>query len=175
LLTKAGGTRRVSAGILRAFLVDALRACGLCEVGAATAAGAMVEADLAGADAHGIFRLAGYVREIKRGAINVKARVSVIEPLPSRGELNVGQFVVALDVARFMPPDLFKAEIDCHVRNLASSRPLSGVEAVRVPGQGRLARSTERERNGVPLDAALLVQVDNLAQSLGVLPLGARI
>jgi L-2-hydroxycarboxylate dehydrogenase (NAD+) len=358
-VTKIEAARRYSAGILRAFLTDALRACGLCEGDAATAAGAMVEADLTGADAHGIFRLAGYVREIKRGAINAKARVSVIErsaatalidgdrgmghvvmtyaanlavelartagvgwvgarhsnhagagaiyaaiplehgmvgiyaaassvnhmapwggteallgtnpiavaipagkeapvvldiatsiasngairthelqgkPLPegwvadrrngapitdarsasegtylaigdykgsglsliigllagplngaafgrdipdfaapSRGELNVGQFVVALDVARFMPPDLFKAEIDRHVRNLASSRPLPGVEAVRVPGQGRLARRTERERNGVLLDAALLAQVDNLAESLGILPLGARL
>jgi L-2-hydroxycarboxylate dehydrogenase (NAD+) len=92
----------------------------------------------------------------------------------SAGELNVGQFVVALDVARFISPDAFKAQIDRHVRDLASSRPLPGVEAVRVPGQGRLARRKEREKNGVPLDAALLAQVDEVARSLGILPLGAR-
>src|ERR1700737_2606390 len=34
---------------------------------------------------------------------------------PPRGELNVGQFVVALDVARFMSLDLLKGEIDRHI------------------------------------------------------------
>jgi hypothetical protein len=33
----------------------------------------------------------------------------------------------------------------------------------------------ERENNGVPLDAALLAQVDDVAKSLGIPPLGARI
>src|SRR2546429_79694 len=35
---------------------------------------------------------------------------------PPDGELNVGQFVIALDVARFVPPDVFKAEVDRHIR-----------------------------------------------------------
>jgi LDH2 family malate/lactate/ureidoglycolate dehydrogenase len=358
VLTKAEGTSRISAASLRAFLEDALRACGLAAADAATAAGAMLEADLTGADAHGVFRLPGYVRALERGAINAKARVSVIErspatalidgdrgmghvvmthaaklavelaraagvgwvgargsnhagagavyaaipvehgmvgiyaaassvnhmapwggtepllgtnpiavaipagkeapvvldiatsiasngairthelqgkPLPegwvanrrdgapitdaraanegtylpigdykgsglsliigllagplngaafgreipdfaapARGDLNVGQFVVALDVARFIPPDLFRTEIDRHIRDLSSSRALPGVEAVRVPGQGRLARRKEREANGVPLDVALLAQVDDLARSLGIPSLSAR-
>ena len=72
---------------------------------------------------------------------------------PPGGELNVGQFVVALDVARFVPPDLFKAEVDRHIRDLASSRRLPGVDEIRVPGQGRVARRIEREKNGVPLTA----------------------
>jgi LDH2 family malate/lactate/ureidoglycolate dehydrogenase len=94
--------------------------------------------------------------------------------LPAGGELNVGQFVIALDIARFLSPDAFKAEIDRHVRELASSRPLPAGEAVRVPGQGRQARRQEREINGVPLSAALLAQVDEVANSLAIAPLGAR-
>jgi LDH2 family malate/lactate/ureidoglycolate dehydrogenase len=43
-----------------------------------------------------------------------------------------------------------------------------------VPGQGRLARRQERERDGVPLNAALVAQVDEVAKSLGITPLGAR-
>src|SRR5262249_10531279 len=38
------------------------------------------------------------------------------------GELNVGQFVVALHVARFIPLDVFRAEVDRHIRELASSQ-----------------------------------------------------
>jgi len=93
---------------------------------------------------------------------------------PPASELNVGQFVVALDVARFLPPDVFKAEVDRHIRDLASSQRLPGVDEIRVPGQGRLARRKEREANGVPLGAALVAQVDDVANSLGVTPLSAR-
>ncbi len=82
--------------------------------------------------------------------------------------------MVALDVARFLPLDVFKAEIDRHIHDLASSRPLPDVDQVRVPGQGRVARRIERERNGVPLSTTLLKQVDEVAKSLGITPLSAR-
>ena len=93
---------------------------------------------------------------------------------PPSGELNVGQFVIALDVSRFVPPDLFKAEVDRHVRDLAGSHRLPGFDEIRVPGQGRLARRIEREKNGVPLSAALVKQLDEVAKSLGITPLSAR-
>jgi LDH2 family malate/lactate/ureidoglycolate dehydrogenase len=93
---------------------------------------------------------------------------------PVGGELNVGQFVIALDVARFLPLDAFRAEVDRHVRDLAASARLPGVDEIRVPGQGRLARRVERERDGVPLNAALVAQVDDVAKSLGITALSAR-
>ena len=82
--------------------------------------------------------------------------------------------MVALDVARFVPPDLFKAEVDRHIRDLAGSDRLPGLDEIRVPGQGRLARRIEREKNGVPLSAAVVKQVDEVAKSLGITPLSAR-
>jgi LDH2 family malate/lactate/ureidoglycolate dehydrogenase len=356
--TESEAIRRIPAATLRAFLTDALRACGLPEADAAVAAGAMLEADLTGSDAHGVFRLAGYVRQLKRGAFNPRANITVLErgpatalidgdrgmghvvmtyaanlavelarqsgigwvgarrsnhagagaiyaavplahgmvgiygaassvnhmapwggteallgtnpiavaipagneapvvldiatslasngairthelegrpmpegwvqnrgdgapvtdprriaegtylpmgdykgfglslvigllagPLnraafgrdikdfaaPPGGELNVGQFVVALDVARFVPPDVFKAEVDRHIRDLAGSQRLPGVDEIRVPGQGRAARRREREQKGVPLNATLVTQVDEVARSLGITPLSAR-
>ena len=363
MLTKtvSENIHRVPAATLRAFLTDALRACGLAEADAATAAGAMLEADLTGSDAHGVFRLPTYVREFKRGAINPRAAITVVErgpatalidgdrgmghvvmtraanlavelarqsgigwvgtrrsnhagaaatyaaiplahgmvgiygaasavnhmapwggtepligtnpiavaipagseapvvldiatslasngairthalesrPMPAGwvqsrmdgspitdaarinegtylpmgdykgsglsiiigllagplngaafgrdirdfaappgaagGDLNVGQLVIALDVARFIPPEMFKAEVDRHIKELASSQRLPGVEKIRVPGQGRLARRKEREANGVPLSAVLIAQVDGVAKSLGIAPLSGR-
>ena len=81
MLTKpeAQAIRRVPAVTLRAFLTDGMRACGLSEPDAATVAGAMLEADLTGSDAHGVFRLAGYVRSLKRGAMNPGASIRVLE------------------------------------------------------------------------------------------------
>jgi LDH2 family malate/lactate/ureidoglycolate dehydrogenase len=93
---------------------------------------------------------------------------------PAGGEGNVGQFVIALDVARFMPLDAFKAEVDRHIRDLVSSRRLPGGDDIRVPGMGRAARRAERERNGVPLHGTVLAQVDEVAESLDIVPLSAR-
>ena len=42
----------------------------------------MLDADLSGSDAHGIFRLAGYVRQLKRGAFNPRADITVVERAP---------------------------------------------------------------------------------------------
>jgi L-2-hydroxycarboxylate dehydrogenase (NAD+) len=357
--TETESSRRIPGAVLRAFLDDALRACGLPEADARIVAGGMLEADLTGSDAHGLFRLPAYVGQIKRGAFNPRAKITVLErgpatalidgdqgmghlvatyaanlaielarasgigwvgmrrsnhagaaaiyaaipaahgmvgiygaassvnhmapwggaepllgtnplavaipagneapvildiatslasngairthelegipmpegwvqsrkdgspvtdpariaegtympmggykgyglsliigllagPLnraafgrdvkdftaPRGGDLNVGQFVVALDVARFLPLDAFKAEVDRHVRDLTSSKRLPGVDEIRVPGQGRVARRAERERNGVPVGAALLAQVDEVAKSLGITPLSARV
>ena len=358
MLTTADNLSRVSPSAMQAFMADALRACGLPAPDAATTAGAMLDADLSGSDAHGIFRLPGYVRVLKRGHINPQANIQVVErgpatalidgdngmghlvmtyaanlaveiareagvgwvgvrrsnhagagstyaaiplehgmvgiysavsganfmapwggaepllgtnpiavaipagkeapvlldiatsvasngairsyalegkPMPegwviSRAdgepitdgrrldegmfvpiggykgsglslvlgllagplnraafgrdirdinteqarETNTGQFVIALDVARFLPLDLFSAEVDRHVRDLASSARLPGVDEIRIPGQGRQSRRADRETNGVPLSATLVKQLDQVAKSLGIAPLGAR-
>src|SRR5262245_58021274 len=89
-------------------------------------------------------------------------------------ENNTGQFVIALDVARFLPLDTFKREVDRHVDDLVSSQRLPGVDEIRIPGQGRAARMADRTQNGVPLSETLLRQVDELANTLSIEPLRAR-
>ena len=89
-------------------------------------------------------------------------------------ETNTGQFVIALDVARFLPLPVFTAEIDRHIRDLRNSQRLPGVERIRVPGGERSRRMRERLRDGVPLTAALLRQLDDVAAQLGIAPLRAR-
>lgn len=83
-------------------------------------------------------------------------------------EANTGQFVIALDVARFLPPEQFAAEIDRHVRELRGSARLPGMDAIRIPGEARRQRQQDRSRNGVALNAALLGQLDELAASLKI-------
>jgi LDH2 family malate/lactate/ureidoglycolate dehydrogenase len=81
---------------------------------------------------------------------------------------NTGHFILALDIARFTPLDAFKAEVDRHIRDLRATRPLPGFDAVRVPGEQRRKRRQERARDGVPLVAELVAQLDGLAGELGV-------
>ena len=351
-------TRRIPAATIRAFMIDALRACGLPDVDAGVVAHAMLDADLSGSDAHGIFRLAGYVGLVRRGQINPRANIKVLQrapatalvdgdngmghlvmtyaanlaveiaraagvawvgvrrsnhsgagstyacmplahdlvgiysavsgsnfmapwggaepllgtnpiavaiptgnaapivldiatsvasngairtyaregrPLPvgwvisredgepitdgkrlaeglfvpvgtykgsglaialgllggplnraafgrdvrdqateQTSETNTGHFMVALDVKRFLPLDTFKAEIDRHVRDLADSKRLPGVDEIRIPGQGRVTRRADREKNGVPLAPSLIRQVDEMAKMLGIEGLSGR-
>src|SRR5262245_23610698 len=89
-------------------------------------------------------------------------------------ETNTGQFVIALDVKRFLPPETFAAEIDRHVRDLVASKRLPGVDEIKIPGQGRVARRADREKNGVPVAVSLLKQVDEMAPTLSITPLSGR-
>jgi LDH2 family malate/lactate/ureidoglycolate dehydrogenase len=88
---------------------------------------------------------------------------------------NTGQFVIALDVARFISPELFAAEMDRHLAELRSSPTLPGFDAIRLPGEERRKRRADRTANGVQLPAALLKQLDELAASLGITSLAGRI
>ena len=62
---------------IEAFIADALGAVGLPAGDAFMVAELMTEADLTGADAHGIFRLPQYVRRIRAGGFNTRPNITV--------------------------------------------------------------------------------------------------
>ncbi len=70
-------TRLVSAPALAGWIGRALAAVGLPDADAAQVAALMTEADLIGADAHGVFRLPQYVRRIEGGAVNRMPSITV--------------------------------------------------------------------------------------------------
>jgi LDH2 family malate/lactate/ureidoglycolate dehydrogenase len=84
---------------------------------------------------------------------------------------NTGHFIVALDIARFISPDVFAAEVNRHLDDLRQSEPLPGASAIRVPGDQRAARHRERSANGIPIPEPLRVQLDGLARTLALEPL----
>ncbi len=89
-------------------------------------------------------------------------------------ETNTGHFIIALDVARFLPLEDYKAEVDRHVRELKESKRLPDVDEIRMPGERRRQCREERMRDGVPLAPPLVAQLDRMAGELGVKPLAAR-
>jgi LDH2 family malate/lactate/ureidoglycolate dehydrogenase len=89
-------------------------------------------------------------------------------------ETNTGHAMVAVDIARFLPLDEFKAEMDRHLRDLRASARLPGVDAIRLPGDRRHAVRQERVANGLPLSPALTKRLDALAAELGIAPLSRR-
>lgn len=89
-------------------------------------------------------------------------------------ETNTGHFIVALDVARFLPLEDYRAEVDRHVRELKESKRLPGIDEIRMPGERRRQCRADRLRNGVPLAPPLVAQLDTLAAQLGIAPLMTR-
>ena len=86
---------------------------------------------------------------------------------------NTGHTLIALEIARFQPPERFKREVDRHVRELRAARRLPGVEAIYLPGERRHARIQERTAHGIPLPAPLVAELGRLAASVGLPPLSA--
>jgi L-2-hydroxycarboxylate dehydrogenase (NAD+) len=89
-------------------------------------------------------------------------------------ETNTGHFIIALDIARFLPLSDYKAEVDRHIGELKASQRLPGVDEIRMPGERRRQSRAERTRDGLPLSGALVAQLDKLAGELGVKTLAAR-
>src|SRR5215216_7139060 len=89
-------------------------------------------------------------------------------------QTDTGQFIVALDIARFIPLEAFKAEIDRHLRDLRNSQVLPGFDSIRLPGERRRRCQMERARDGVPILPEVLAQLDRLAEDLAITPLLTR-
>ena len=90
---------RVAAPAIAAFISDAMMAVGLPAADAAKVAELMVEADLVGADAHGVFRLPQYIRRIRAGGINPKASITMTKTAPATamvdGDNGMGHLVMS--------------------------------------------------------------------------------
>jgi L-2-hydroxycarboxylate dehydrogenase (NAD+) len=89
---------RVAAPAIAAFIRDAMTAVGAPPADAAKIAELMLEADLAGADAHGVFRLPQYIRRIKAGGVNPKPNIAVEKTAPATaivdGDNGMGHLVM---------------------------------------------------------------------------------
>jgi len=70
-------TLHISADRLRAFVASAYRTVGISESDANRIAELQTEADLRGADGHGVFRLPQYIRRIKAGGVNVAPNIRI--------------------------------------------------------------------------------------------------
>jgi len=89
----------VQAVVARAFIAEVFAAAGLPAADAARIAELMTEADLTGADAHGIFRLAHYIRRLEAGAVNPRPSITVNQTAPATalvdGDNGMGHLVMS--------------------------------------------------------------------------------
>jgi L-2-hydroxycarboxylate dehydrogenase (NAD+) len=88
----------------------------------------------------------------------------------SPSPVNTGQFVLALDVAVFRPFAQFTAEVDEHIDSFLNSARLPDRDRVRLPGQDRASRRSERELNGILVSSSRTLALQELAAKLGIAP-----
>ena len=113
--------RRASPADLASFITRAFVAAGLPTGDAEDVAARMVEADVIGADAHGVFRLPQYVTRLKLGSTNPRPSIKVkrtapatalvdgdTRPLSYQGGINRA-FGPARGSIEFVPLDIFAA------------------------------------------------------------------
>jgi LDH2 family malate/lactate/ureidoglycolate dehydrogenase len=90
---------RVPAAAVTGLIVDAMLKAGVPAADAAKIAELMLEADLVGADAHGVFRLPQYVQRLKLGSTSALPNITVKRTAPATalvdGDNGMGHLVIA--------------------------------------------------------------------------------
>jgi L-2-hydroxycarboxylate dehydrogenase (NAD+) len=103
-------TARTPTAAVVSFITDAMMKANVPAADAAKIAELMLEADLIGADAHGVFRLPQYIQRLKLGSTNARPNIKVNRTAPAtalvEGDNGMGHLVVskcaelAIDMAK---------------------------------------------------------------------------
>lgn len=81
---------------------------------------------------------------------------------------DVGHFMIAIDVARFLPYDDFLARMDALAAEAHAIAPAPGFDAVLVPGEPEELTSARRGETGIPLADATIDELRALGTEAGV-------
>lgn len=84
------------------------------------------------------------------------------------GPTGVGVTVLALDVARFMPPDAFRALVAKHADEIRGSRRTAGVARIWLPGEIEAERERASAAKGIEVDAPVAESIDKLLAKAGL-------
>ena len=81
---------------------------------------------------------------------------------------NLGHFMLALELARFTDPEVFRSQLDLLVKEIRAQDPADPSRPPLAPGDPERLISARRSKDGIPLPNALLAELDALGASLGV-------
>jgi len=81
---------------------------------------------------------------------------------------NTGQAIAAINIAAFGDVAVFKASVDALVRDFRNSSRMPGVDRIFVPGEHSHQTRATRTRDGIPIPAALMRGLNQVADELGI-------
>ncbi len=94
--------------------------------------------------------------------------VAFLEPPADPVGAGVGHFLGAMRIDGFRPADEFKYHLDNWIETFRNSRPVDPSQRVIIPGEPETAFEKERSVNGIPLIDAVVSDLNQLAEKLGV-------
>jgi L-2-hydroxycarboxylate dehydrogenase (NAD+) len=81
---------------------------------------------------------------------------------------NTGQAIAMIDLSAFGEVDGFKRRVDALVAELRASERMPGVDQIWLPGEQSEQKRLRYSKEGIPIAAALRVQLNQLAQQLKI-------
>ena len=79
-----------------------------------------------------------------------------------------GTFIVAIDVARFIDVETFRAAVDDFFAGIKAVPRDDATEEILIPGEMETRTRTERERDGIPFTDGTWATIEAAARSVGV-------
>ena len=80
----------------------------------------------------------------------------------------IGHFFGALQIAGFIEPDEFKRQIDHWIRTFRATKPAPGTTGPLIPGDPERAAEAIRSQQGIPLVAAVVSDLRDIAAKTGI-------
>lgn len=97
--------------------------------------------------------------------------VSFLEPPSDPVGLGIGHFLGAMRVDGFRPVEEFKSNLDNWIGRFKSAKPVSERHKVIIPGEPELEAETSRKANGIPVITAVINDLNELADKMGIEPI----
>ena len=94
--------------------------------------------------------------------------VAFMDPLPNQPGEGLGHFLGAMSVDGFRPIDDFKANMDNWIERFKNAKPIDEHQKVIIPGEPELEAEKDRKINGIPLIDAVVNDLNELAEKLGL-------
>jgi LDH2 family malate/lactate/ureidoglycolate dehydrogenase len=79
--------------------------------------------------------------------------------------LKIGHFFIAIDIAAFTEPELFRETTGTIMRQLRASRKMPGQERIYTAGEKEYENSRVRTAKGLPIEESLLAELRELCKS----------
>ncbi len=94
--------------------------------------------------------------------------VAFMEPSANPVGTGIGHFLGAMRVDGFRPVEEFKSHLDNWIDRFSAATPASDEQRVIIPGQPEREAEQERRTTGIPVIEAVVSDLNELAQKMGV-------
>ena len=91
-----------------------------------------------------------------------------LEPYADPKRLDVSHTLTAIDIEWFMPLAEFRGRMDRFAEMVKSRRRRPGVAEILIPGEQEARRVAAKTAHGIPLDDAVLADLQALGAELGI-------